>query len=550
MLTPSPPRRQRPPARAARRRPRRVPAPEVGRRHRRVRDPAAPEHADDARGQGVRRPERRRLLPGAPGARDRARRALLPDDRRRPRRRRPRGDPHRRRPSTPSRRCMAKKAQLRGDLRGRVLRDRRQGRRAARGPPRGPRAQRRDPPARPEHEPQRVLRVRGPARAVDRARSPRAGTRAGPCSRARSSGSRCRTGPRPATRSTSSSPTSPATSSTSPRSGVVACYIEGFKDGRSLMLAADHAAQLRKPHRDGEGRPHRRGHARWPRPTPATSPAPTRSSRRCSASSASPASTASTSSSRPRWRSPARSRRRVRDAGKGDGICVYAISGGTGAHMADMVAAAGLRLPAARPQETQRKLHDGLIPSYLRVSNPVDCGGPPVATQRGRQILDPLLADPNVDVLIVPITGAVDMFSEPFTRDLVDVAQTTDKPIFVIWGAPPGTDDTYYKRLLDGGLPVFRTFSQLRRRDQGVRRLLGLRPAATARPSPTRPPSRSRPRSGPGRSSTARSPGEALSEHDVEAAPQGCTASSRAATCCAPARPKRCGRPSRSATPW
>ena len=28
----------------------------------------------------------------------------------------------------------------------------------------------------------------------------------------------------------------------------------------------------------------------------------------------------------------------------------------------------------------------------------------------------------------------------------------------MIWGAPSGTDDTYYKRLLDGGLPVFRTF--------------------------------------------------------------------------------------------
>src|SRR3954470_24638301 len=29
--------------------------------------------------------------------------------------------------------------------------------------------------------------------------------------------------------------------------GVIACYIEGFKDGRTLMLAADHAAKLRKP---------------------------------------------------------------------------------------------------------------------------------------------------------------------------------------------------------------------------------------------------------------------------------------------------------------
>ena len=29
----------------------------------------------------------------------------------------------------------------------------------------------------------------------------------------------------------------------------------------------------------------------------------------------------------------------------------------------------------------------------------------------------------------------------------------------MIWGAPSGTDDTYYRKLLDGGLPTFRTFN-------------------------------------------------------------------------------------------
>ena len=61
-----------------------------------------------------------------------------------------------------------------------------------------------------------------------------------------------------------------------PEVGVIACYIEGFKDGRTLMLAADHAAKLRKPivmvkvgRTDGRAR-------RWRSRTPATSPAPTR----------------------------------------------------------------------------------------------------------------------------------------------------------------------------------------------------------------------------------------------------------------------------------
>jgi acyl-CoA synthetase (NDP forming) len=126
--------------------------------------------------------------------------------------------------------------------------------------------------------------------------------------------------------------------------------------------------------------------------------------------------------------------------------------------MADVLADAGLRVPDLT-KESQTALHDGLIPGYLRVSNPVDSGGPPVADSRGRKILDVILADKNVDILIIPITGAVEIFSNPFTRDIIEVAKTTTKPIYVIWGAPAGTDDTYYKRLLDGGLPVFRTFN-------------------------------------------------------------------------------------------
>jgi acyl-CoA synthetase (NDP forming) len=138
-------------------------------------------------------------------------------------------------------------------------------------------------------------------------------------------------------------------------------------------------------------------------------------------------------------------------------VCIYAISGGTGAHMADMAAAAGLRLPQLT-KETQRALHDGLIPKYLRVSNPVDCGGPPVMTPAGREILDLILADPNVDILVCPITGALETMSMPLARDLVEVAETTDKPIFVIWGSPVGTEPAYRDVLLPSNLPVFRTF--------------------------------------------------------------------------------------------
>ncbi len=246
--------------------------------------------------------------------------------------------------------------------------------------------------------------------------------------------------------------------------GVVACYIEGFKDGRTLMLAADHAAKLHKPivmvkvGRTETGSSMAQSHTGHLTGSDAITDAVFRQLGVTRVDGLDELLEVSASFARTQPTKPPAWAKK-----KGEpGVCVYAISGGTGAHMADMLAAADLRLPPLA-KETQRVLHDGLIPAYLRVSNPVDSGGPPVADARGRQILDAIVADPKVDIIVVPITGVVAIFSEPFTRDLIDVAKTTEKPIFVVWGSPPGTDDTYYKKLLDGGLPVFRTFGNVTR---------------------------------------------------------------------------------------
>jgi acyl-CoA synthetase (NDP forming) len=245
-----------------------------------------------------------------------------------------------------------------------------------------------------------------------------------------------------------------------PEVGVIACYIEGFKDGRTLMLAADHAAQLRKPivmvkvGKTAAGQSMAQSHTGHLTGSDAVTSAVFRQFGVTRVDGLDELLEVSMALARTR---PAKIPQWAK-SGKAPGVCVYAISGGTGAHMADVLADAGLSIPDLT-KDAQKQLHDGLIPSYLRVSNPVDCGGPPVADKRGREILDVILADKNVDILVIPITGAVAMFSEPFTRDIIEVAQTSAKPIFVIWGAPPGTDDTYYKRLLDGGLPVFRTFN-------------------------------------------------------------------------------------------
>src|SRR5437764_10644465 len=118
----------------------------------------------------------------------------------------------------------------------------------------------------------------------------------------------------------------------------------------------------------------------------------------------------------------------------------------------------GCSLPDLAP-DTQRPLREW-SPGYLRVSNPVDNGGAPSADWRGRKILDALVADPKVDVIICPITGALASMSKPLARDLVAVAETTDKPIAVIWGSPVTDGEEAYQILLSSPkIVTFRTFA-------------------------------------------------------------------------------------------
>ncbi|MGI8663685.1 MAG: acetate--CoA ligase family protein [Acidimicrobiales bacterium] len=232
--------------------------------------------------------------------------------------------------------------------------------------------------------------------------------------------------------------------------GVVTAYIEGFKDGRTLMLAADRAASngvpmvVVKVGRTEEGQSMAKSHTGHLTGSDAVTSAVFRQMGVTRVRGLDEL--VDTAALLGRAAKP-----------NGDGVCVYAISGGTGAHMADMAAEVGLRLPELTA-ETQEALHEW-IPTYLRVSNPVDNGGAPSSDWRGRKILDAIVADPNVDLVICPITGALASMSVPLTRDLVDVAETTDKPICVIWGSPTADNEEGYKNLIASArVTTFRTF--------------------------------------------------------------------------------------------
>ncbi len=243
--------------------------------------------------------------------------------------------------------------------------------------------------------------------------------------------------------------------------GAVACYIEGFKNGRTLQLAADAAARRKVPivavkvGRTDEGTSMAKAHTGHLTGSDEVVSAVFRQYGVQRVDGLDQLLEVSAALARTKAPAPDAIRRLAR--GAGGRVCVYSISGGTGAHMADMAAAAGLELPSLT-KASQAQLHEW-IPPYLRVSNPVDNGGAPVRDWRGPRIIQTMLADPNVDLLLCPITGALPSMGNKLCEDLVEAAATTDKPIFVVWGSPVGTEEAYTKTLLQSTVPTFRTFT-------------------------------------------------------------------------------------------
>ncbi|MFD0381259.1 acetate--CoA ligase family protein [Streptomyces sp. NPDC127112] len=235
-----------------------------------------------------------------------------------------------------------------------------------------------------------------------------------------------------------------------PEVGAIACYVEGLKDGRSFLLAADRAA------RNGV-------------PVVAVKVGRTETGARMAASHTGKLTGADTVvdaamrqfgvirvDGLDELQDTAALLARARPP-QAEGVVVYSISGGTGAHFSDLATEAGLTLPTLS-EAKQAELHQW-IPSYLNVANPVDNGGHPVGDWRGRKIIDAILADPSVGVLICPITGPFPPMSDKLAQDLVDAAEATGKLVCVIWGSPVGTEEAYRSTLLGSSrVATFRTF--------------------------------------------------------------------------------------------
>jgi len=236
-----------------------------------------------------------------------------------------------------------------------------------------------------------------------------------------------------------------------PEIGAIAAYIEGFKDGRTVIAAAEHALRtgtpitLVKVGRSTAGEANAMSHTAHVAGSDAVASGVFRQYGMVRVETLDEL--LHTAGFLARAAPPA-----------APGVAIYGISGGTLAHLTDVLVAHGLAVPELAPA-TQAALRD-LIPDYLRVSNPVDSGGGPSGDDRGRAILCHILDDPNVGVVVVPFVANAYHLSDVMARHIVEAAATSPKPIAVVWGSPGGTETVYRDVLVPSGVPVFRTFGQ------------------------------------------------------------------------------------------
>lgn len=145
-------------------------------------------------------------------------------------------------------------------------------------------------------------------------------------------------------------------------------------------------------------------------------------------------------------------------AGTGSRVGLYSISGGSGTLMAEIAEAAGLEVPRLTAQ-TQTAMRD-LLPDYLTVSNPVDNGGTFLLTAPANErhrLLTLLAADPNIDVVVVGLTGAVGEMTDNLASDIRALADVLPVPVIATWNSYK-TDEPGFADLVASGVPLFRSF--------------------------------------------------------------------------------------------
>lgn len=176
---------------------------------------------------------------------------------------------------------------------------------------------------------------------------------------------------------------------------------------------------------------------------------------------------------------------------KGNRLAIITISGGAGILMTDEIVAGGMELAQLAPA-TLEKLRQ-FIPSFGSLLNPVDVTAAIFndLTLINRT-LQAIIDDPGVDCIAMANASLQGDLADTIAAEIVAVAKTTDKPIFLAWSARDVLAQEAYARLDDARIPHYKSpvrcgkalaavswYAQAKRRNDAQR---GEQPLTIARP--------------------------------------------------------------------
>ncbi len=139
---------------------------------------------------------------------------------------------------------------------------------------------------------------------------------------------------------------------------------------------------------------------------------------------------------------------------KGNRVAILSAQAGPGIVAGDFSEAEGLTL-SRFSEETKEKIN-ALLPPLSHRSNPVDFGPAWYDWEKSKQLVQVVLADANVDALL--LLSAYASANEPMIRELTDVLklEARQKPILACFPAPPGIWEEKTE-LEKAGIPVYPT---------------------------------------------------------------------------------------------
>ncbi len=141
---------------------------------------------------------------------------------------------------------------------------------------------------------------------------------------------------------------------------------------------------------------------------------------------------------------------------KGNRVGVISISGGAGVLLADRCEELGLALPSL--SESSSAELRSFMPEFASIANPID-----VTAQifnelpMFRRVLDTVLADPQIDQVIVYNASIQGATAQRLADELADISKRTDKPMLIGSSAPPGKASAALDTLAKANLPCYPT---------------------------------------------------------------------------------------------